>query len=37
MDFVERKTADLAEIETTYLTRAWAVRRTWKIHGIEFA
>ena len=28
LDFVERKTADLAEIETIYLTRAWAVRRT---------
>ena len=28
LDFVDRKTADLAEIETTYLTRAWAVRRT---------
>jgi SAM-dependent methyltransferase len=28
LDFVERKTADGAEIETTYLTRAWAVRRT---------
>jgi SAM-dependent methyltransferase len=26
--FVERKTAGLAEIETTYLTRAWAARRT---------
>jgi SAM-dependent methyltransferase len=28
MRFVERRTADLAEIETTYLTRAWAARRT---------
>jgi SAM-dependent methyltransferase len=28
LDFVERKTVDLAKIETTYLTRAWAVRRT---------
>jgi len=28
LQFVERKTADLAEIETTYLTRAWAARRT---------
>lgn len=28
LDFVERKTVDLAEIETTYLTRVWAVRRT---------
>jgi SAM-dependent methyltransferase len=26
--FVERKTAGLAEIKTTYLTRAWAARRT---------
>jgi SAM-dependent methyltransferase len=26
LDFVERRTADLAEIETTYLTRAWAAR-----------
>ena len=26
--FVERKTAGLTAIETTYLTRAWAVRRT---------
>jgi SAM-dependent methyltransferase len=26
--FVERKTANVAEIETTYLTRAWAARRT---------
>jgi hypothetical protein len=25
--FVERKTAGLARIETTYLTRAWAARR----------
>jgi len=28
LQFVERKTADLAAIETTYLTRAWAARRT---------
>jgi ubiquinone/menaquinone biosynthesis C-methylase UbiE len=28
LDFVERKTAGLADIETTYLTRAWAARRT---------
>jgi SAM-dependent methyltransferase len=28
LDFVERKTASLAGIETTYLTRAWAARRT---------
>ena len=28
MDFVERKTAGLAAIETTFLTRAWAARRT---------
>jgi ubiquinone/menaquinone biosynthesis C-methylase UbiE len=28
MDFVERKTAGLPGIETTYLTRAWAARRT---------
>jgi SAM-dependent methyltransferase len=28
LDFVERKTAGLAEIETTFLTRAWAARRT---------
>ena len=28
LNFVERKTVDLAAIETTYLTRAWAVRRT---------
>jgi SAM-dependent methyltransferase len=28
MDFVERKTAGLAGIETTFLTRAWAPRRT---------
>jgi hypothetical protein len=28
MDFVERKTAGLAKIETTFLTRAWAARRT---------
>jgi ubiquinone/menaquinone biosynthesis C-methylase UbiE len=28
LDFVERKTADLAAIQTTYLTRAWAARRT---------
>jgi SAM-dependent methyltransferase len=28
MDFVERKTTDLPGIETTYLTRAWAARRT---------
>jgi SAM-dependent methyltransferase len=27
LHFVERKTVDLAAIETTYLTRAWAVRR----------
>ena len=27
LDFVERKTAGLAGIETTYLTRAWAARR----------
>jgi SAM-dependent methyltransferase len=27
LDFVERKTAGLGEIETTYLTRAWAARR----------
>jgi SAM-dependent methyltransferase len=27
LGFVERKTAGLAEIETTYLTRAWAARR----------
>src|SRR5580704_6735611 len=26
--FVERKTANVAEIETTFLTRAWAARRT---------
>jgi SAM-dependent methyltransferase len=28
LDFVERRTAGLAGIETTYLTRAWAARRT---------
>jgi SAM-dependent methyltransferase len=28
LDFVERKTARLASIETTFLTRAWAARRT---------
>lgn len=28
MDFVERKTAGLKGIETTFLTRAWAARRT---------
>jgi ubiquinone/menaquinone biosynthesis C-methylase UbiE len=28
MDFVERKTAGLAAIETTFLTRVWAARRT---------
>ncbi len=28
LEFVERKTANLNEIKTTYLTRAWAVRRT---------
>ena len=28
LDFVERRTAGIAEIETTYLTRAWAVRST---------
>src|ERR1700685_2124352 len=28
LDFVERKTAGLAEIKTIYLTRAWAARRT---------
>jgi ubiquinone/menaquinone biosynthesis C-methylase UbiE len=28
LDFVERKTAGLAGIETTFLTRAWAARRT---------
>jgi ubiquinone/menaquinone biosynthesis C-methylase UbiE len=28
MDFVERKTAGLESIETTFLTRAWAARRT---------
>ncbi len=28
LDFVERKTRDLEHIETTYLTRAWAARRT---------
>jgi SAM-dependent methyltransferase len=28
LQFVEHKTAGLAEIETTYLTRAWAARRT---------
>jgi len=27
MQFVERKTAGLDGIETTYLTRAWAARR----------
>ena len=27
LGFVERRTAGLAKIETTYLTRAWAVRR----------
>ena len=27
LDFVVRKTAGLAKIETTYLTRAWAARR----------
>jgi ubiquinone/menaquinone biosynthesis C-methylase UbiE len=27
LEFVERKTAGLAGIETTYLTRAWAARR----------
>jgi SAM-dependent methyltransferase len=27
LDFVETRTAKLASIETTYLTRAWAVRR----------
>jgi SAM-dependent methyltransferase len=27
LDFVERKTAGLPEIKTTYLTRAWAARR----------
>jgi SAM-dependent methyltransferase len=28
LSFVERKTANLEKIETTYLTRAWAARRT---------
>jgi SAM-dependent methyltransferase len=28
LDFVERKTGHLKAIETTYLTRAWAARRT---------
>jgi len=28
LNFVERKTAGLEEIQTTYLTRAWAARRT---------
>lgn len=28
LNFVERKTAGLARIETTYLTRTWAARRT---------
>jgi len=28
LEFVERRTAGLAQIETTYLTRAWSVRRT---------
>ncbi len=28
LQFVERKTAGLKKIETTYLTRAWAARRT---------
>jgi ubiquinone/menaquinone biosynthesis C-methylase UbiE len=28
LDFVERKTSGAAKIETTYLTRAWAARRT---------
>ncbi|MGP0076530.1 MAG: class I SAM-dependent methyltransferase [Bryobacteraceae bacterium] len=28
LEFVERKTAGVARIETTYLTRAWAARRT---------
>jgi len=28
LDFVERKTAGISKIETTYLTRAWAARRT---------
>jgi SAM-dependent methyltransferase len=28
LQFVERKTAGLSAIETTYLTRAWAARRT---------
>jgi SAM-dependent methyltransferase len=27
LQFVERKTSDLSAIETTYLTRAWSVRR----------
>jgi hypothetical protein len=27
LDFVERKTAGLATVTTTYLTRAWAARR----------
>jgi hypothetical protein len=28
LKFVEHKTAQLGAIETTYLTRAWAARRT---------
>ena len=28
LDFVDRKTSHLSAIETTYLTRAWAARRT---------
>lgn len=28
LDFVERRTAGLREMETTYLTRVWAARRT---------
>jgi len=28
LEFVEPKTAGLAGIETTYLTRAWAARRS---------
>jgi len=28
LEFVERRTANLSGIETTYLTRAWAARRT---------
>jgi hypothetical protein len=27
LDLVEKRIAGLTEIETTYLTRAWAVRR----------